>query len=184
LNTEGESIRESVIQVSLRSVSTDDAELLCELYTAERAFLAPFDPPRPAGFFTVDGQRRELARLERDRAADRRYRFLIEADGHPVGALSLSNIVRGAFRSADLGYFVAEAWNGQGVATRAVRQACAWAFGEGGLHRLQAGTLLANAASQRVLERNGFERIGVAPSYLFIGGAWRDHLLFQRIADG
>ncbi|MGZ4430640.1 MAG: GNAT family N-acetyltransferase [Gaiellales bacterium] len=168
--------------MSLRSVSTGDAELLAELYTAERAFLAPFDPPRPAEFFTVDGQQRELARLDRDRLAGRRYRFLIEADRHPVGTLSVSNVVRGAARSADLGYFVAQAWNGRGIATRAVREACRWAFGEGDLHRLQAGTLLDNVASQRVLERNGFARIGIAPAYLFIGGAWRDHLLFQRVA--
>jgi ribosomal-protein-alanine N-acetyltransferase len=47
-----------------------------------------------------------------------------------------------------------------------------------------AGTIsLANVASQRVLEKNGFERIGVARRYLHIAGAWRDHVLFQRVAD-
>jgi ribosomal-protein-alanine N-acetyltransferase len=32
-----------------------------------------------------------------------------------------------------------------------------------------------------VLTRAGFERIGVAPSYLHIAGRWQDHVLFQRI---
>jgi ribosomal-protein-alanine N-acetyltransferase len=58
------------------------------------------------------------------------------------------------------------------------------AFGELGLHRLEAGTLVDNAASRRVLEKNGFEHIGLARRYLHIGGDWRDHLLFQRVADG
>jgi ribosomal-protein-alanine N-acetyltransferase len=33
------------------------------------------------------------------------------------------------------------------------------------------------------LKKNGFERIGLARRYLCIAGAWRDHLLFQRLAD-
>jgi ribosomal-protein-alanine N-acetyltransferase len=58
---------------------------------------------------------------------------------------------------------------------------CRWAFGPGGLHRLEAGTMLDNVASQRVLEKNGFERIGIAREYLHIDGDWRDHVLFQKV---
>ena len=38
-------------------------------------------------------------------------------------------------------------------------------------------------ASQRVLEKNGFERIGLARRFLRIDDEWRDFLLFQRLAD-
>jgi ribosomal-protein-alanine N-acetyltransferase len=96
--------------------------------------------------------------------------------------MSVSNVVRGVFQSANLGYWVAEGVNGCGVGTRAVGEVCRWAFGDGGLHRLEAGTLLDNLASQRVLEKNGFERIGVARNYLHIAGNWRDHMLFQRLS--
>jgi ribosomal-protein-alanine N-acetyltransferase len=57
------------------------------------------------------------------------------------------------------------------------------AFGELNLHRLEAGTRLDNLGSQKVLARNGFERIGVARSFLRIAGGWHDHVLFQRIND-
>jgi [ribosomal protein S5]-alanine N-acetyltransferase len=57
------------------------------------------------------------------------------------------------------------------------------AFGELGLHRVEAGTLVDNVGSQRVLEKNRFTRIGLAPRYLHIGGAWRDHLLYQRTVE-
>ena len=40
-----------------------------------------------------------------------------------------------------------------------------------------------NAVSQRVLQRSGFDRIGLAPQYLKIAGRWQDHLLFQRILE-
>ena len=57
------------------------------------------------------------------------------------------------------------------------------AFGPLGLHRLEAGTLIDNIASQRVLERNAFARIGVAVRYLRIAGSWQDHFLYQRTSD-
>jgi ribosomal-protein-alanine N-acetyltransferase len=57
------------------------------------------------------------------------------------------------------------------------------AFGELDLHRLEAGTLPDNSASQRVLEKNGFERYGLARRFLLIAGEWRDHVLFERIAE-
>lgn len=57
------------------------------------------------------------------------------------------------------------------------------AFDELGLHRVQAETLVYNAASQAVLSRNGFDWIGMAPEYLKIAGRWQDHILFQRLSD-
>ena len=171
------------MDVRLRPLEGGDAALLARLYTSQRAFMTPFDPPRPDAFYSEDGQRLELELLERERAADRLYRFLIEADGRPAGTISVSRITRGPFQNGGLGYWVAEELNGRGVGTAAVARVCEWGFGEGGLHRLEAATLVDNIGSQTVLRRNGFLEIGRCPSYLFIAGAWRDHLLFARTAD-
>ena len=167
----------------LCALHVDDAATLTHLYTANRAFLAPFDPARPDDFFTIEGQRRSLRQLERDRAADAGYRFLIEADGQPAGVISVSRITRGAFQNAGLGYWVTQRMNGRGVATEAVRQVCEWGFGEARLHRLEAATLVDNIGSQRVLRKNGFTEIGRSPRYLHIAGDWRDHLLFARTIE-
>jgi [ribosomal protein S5]-alanine N-acetyltransferase len=182
LNAEELSIAAMIEQVELRPVQPSDAETLARPFSQQRDFLAPYDPDRPEAFYTVAGQRAELEQSLIQREADLRHRFLILLAGEAVGALSISNLVRGPFQSANLGYWVAQQVNGRGVGTQAVGEACRWAFGEGGLHRLEAGTLTDNVASQKVLERNGFERIGLAPRYLHIAGEWRDHLLFQRIA--
>ena len=157
--------------------------MLAALYTANREFLEPFDPPRPDGFTTAVSQRRELKALERERAADRLERFLIEADREPAGVISVSRISRGPFQNAGLGYWVVERLNGRGIATRAVGLVCEWGFGQAGLHRLEAATLVDNTASQTVLRRNAFTEIGLSPRYLFIAGAWRDHILFARTVD-
>jgi [ribosomal protein S5]-alanine N-acetyltransferase len=170
-------------QVELRPARVEDAESLAALYAAQREFLAPFDPIRPDVFYTVAGQRTELEQAVAHSRADLRHRFVIVAGGDIVGTLGISNIVRGQFQSANLGYFVAREVNGRGVATRAVGLAVERAFGTLGLHRLEAGTLVDNLGSQRVLEKNRFERIGLARNYLRIAGAWRDHVLFQRVAE-
>ena len=82
-----------------------------------------------------------------------------------------------------IGYWVDGARNGRGLATGAVRELLAFAFGDLELHRIEAATLLDNVPSQRVLEKSGFERIGLARRYLRIDDEWRDFLLFQRLAD-
>jgi [ribosomal protein S5]-alanine N-acetyltransferase len=97
--------------------------------------------------------------------------------------ISLTNLVYGPLCSANVGYWVDERQNGKGLATRAVAAIVGVAFAELDLHRVEAGTLVENVASQRVLEKNGFERIGIAHRYLKIAGEWRDHVLYQRTAD-
>jgi len=171
------------MRVTLRPLETDDAPLLARLYASQQDFLAPFDPPRPDSFYTLEGQRLELGLLERERARDRLYRFLIEADGEPAGAISVSRITRGPFQNGGLGYWVARELNGRGVATGAIGRVCEWGFGPAGLHRLEAATLVSNVGSQVALRRNGFLEIGRSPNYLYINGAWRDHLLFARTVD-
>ena len=107
-----------------------------------------------------------------------------DTEGHPgrvVGAVTLSQVALGPFRSASLGYWLAASHTGRGLATAAVRHVCRVARESLSLHRIEASVLPYNAASLRVLARCGFERIGTARAYLHIDGAWRDHELFQRI---
>lgn len=99
--------------------------------------------------------------------------------GALVGRININGITRGALESASLGFWVGEEHHGAGLATRAVADARGYAFGELGLHRLQAETLDHNHASQRVLTHNGFTRYGRAPGYLEIDGRWQDHLMYQ-----
>jgi [ribosomal protein S5]-alanine N-acetyltransferase len=160
----------------IRRLTLEDAGELAAVLAENREFLAGSSPVSAEGFFTVEGQR---ARLEGDGSE----RFAILDGGRIAGTVSISNIVHDPLQSATLGYWVAEPVNGRGLATRAVREVVDIAFEELGLHRLEAATLVENAPSQRVLEKNGFERIGLARRYLQIAGEWRDHLLFQRTAD-
>jgi [ribosomal protein S5]-alanine N-acetyltransferase len=168
-----------------RLISPEDAPVLAQLLRLNREFLAPWEPLRDDDYFTEDRQRMVIENALREHQEGRNLPLVI-VDGAVgvVGRITLNNIVRGAFQSSSVGYWVSETAGGRGVATAALKQAISVAFGELGLHRLQAETLLHNVASQKVLERNGFVRIGMAPSYLKIAGRWQDFILYQLINQG
>jgi ribosomal-protein-alanine N-acetyltransferase len=164
----------------IRPLVSGDAAELAELYRANRDFLAPFEPARTEEFYTAKGQRR---RLEEAAEEGEGWRFAI-LDGDAIaGRINLTDVIRGPLQLANVGYFVDERRNGRGLATTAVADVVEFAFTEAGLHRLEAGTLPDNFSSQRVLEKNGFERFGLARKLLLLGGEWRDHVLFERIAN-
>ena len=167
-----------------RLVSVDDAEELATVVGENRDFLAPWEPLRSEAYFTVSGQR---ANLERDLDAYTRGTMvplaIVGTDGRVAGRLSINSIIRGAFQSAALGYWVSESYNGRGLATAAVADAIDIAFRRLDLHRLQAETLLHNTGSQRVLTRNGFQPFAIAPAYLCIAGQWQDQVLYHRFGD-
>ena len=163
----------------IRTVRPEDAEELAALYSANREFLAPYEPVRPDDFFTADGQRKRLER----QIADGTHPFAILDDGAIAGTINVFHIVRESLQSCTIGYWIDHARNGRGLATGAVEDVVAYAFGELALHRVEAATLLDNVASQRVLEKAAFDRIGVARRFLRINGEWRDFVLFQRVAD-
>jgi ribosomal-protein-alanine N-acetyltransferase len=163
----------------IRPLQPGDAAELAALYAANREFLGPFDPERPANFFTAEGQRERLEQ----QVAGGGYGFAV-LDGDAIaGTISIFHIIRESLQSGTVGYWIDQARNGRGLASAAVEDVVAYAFGELELHRLEAGTLLDNVASQRVLEKAGFERIGIARRFLHINGDWRDFVLFQRVAD-
>lgn len=178
MKIESEDIADGVI---LRLAGPADAPALCAAYTENRTHLEPWEPRRPESFFTVAGQQRRLAEQQRQYADGRMVPWLLERDGRIVGAVTLSGIALGVFCSSYLGYWVAEDQQGRGLATGAVQRVCRIARDTIGLHRIEATILPENTGSARVLDKCGFEAIGLAPRYLHINGRWRDHRIFQRV---
>jgi [ribosomal protein S5]-alanine N-acetyltransferase len=165
-----------------RALSPDDAPALARLVRDNREFLGPWEPLRDERWFTEEAQRDEVAyALGRAELGLSVPRVVLDGD-EVVGRITLNNVVRGAFQSCSVGYWLAERATGRGVATAALGEMLRIAFGELDLHRVEAGTLVHNVASQRVLAHHGFTRFGLAPQYLKIAGRWQDHVLFQLLA--
>ena len=159
----------------LRRLTAADAEELTALRLRNRAYFQRWEPDwdDPDEHYTVASVRAWIV--------DGNERFAI-VDGDAIaGMIALTGIVRGALQSAFLGYSVDEARAGRGLATRAIGEIVDYAFGELGLHRVEAGTAVANIASQRVLEKNRFRKVGLLRENVLIGGRWVDHFLWERI---
>ncbi|MEU9118966.1 GNAT family protein [Streptomyces sp. NPDC048506] len=177
--------------VLLRPAAPEDAPGLARAYARSREHLRRWEPDREEAFFTLAGQAERLRDLLAEQSAGRVMPWVMvrlpdEAAAEPdvVGTITLTGIVLGPWRSANVGYWVDAGQVRRGLASAALRAVCVAADAELGLHRLQAGTLLDNVASQRTLTSCGFTPYGVAENYLHINGAWRDHRLFQKILNG
>jgi ribosomal-protein-alanine N-acetyltransferase len=103
--------------------------------------------------------------------------YVIELDGEFCGQLTIGNVTHGALRSAWIGYWVASARTGGGVATAALALGLDHCFGAVTLHRVEATVRPENVASRAVLAKAGFREEGLLKRYLEVDGGWRDHLL-------
>lgn len=163
--------------MELRKMIPDYAPALTRLYIKNRENLRSIEPLRPEEFYTIFFQKR----LMEPNFTDNLYEFGIFENKELIGKIKLSSLIRGACQWAVLGYWLDEDWRGRGYATQAVKAVTGFAFKELDLHRLQASVLPANLPSIRVLEKCGFEKIGLARQYLKINGNWEDHYLYQLV---
>lgn len=96
-------------------------------------------------------------------------------DSALVGVINLSQIARGNFQSAYTGYHGYAETAGRGLMSEALTMVVDRAFGEMGLHRLEANIQPGNLRSIALVARVGFRKEGFSPRYLRIGDEWRDH---------
>jgi ribosomal-protein-alanine N-acetyltransferase len=169
--------------IYLRPATSADFPEWARLRAESRAFLTPWEPIWPEDDLTRASFRRRLRRQAEEIARDESYPFLIfdATSDSLMGGLTLGGVRRGVAQAATLGYWMGASRAGRGHMTRAVATATRHGFSTLRLHRIEAACLPQNIASMTLLERNGFEREGLAKSYLKINGAWRDHLLYARI---
>ncbi len=169
----------------LRPPVMSDFPAWAELRAASREHLTPWEPAWTENELTRWAFRRRLRIHQRDQREDLGYAFfLFEAGtGQLVGGLTLSNVRRGVTQAAALGYWVGAPFVRKGLMTEAVRAVIPFAFDGLELHRLEAACLPNNVGSIKVLEKNGFQREGLARKYLRINAHWQDHILFSLLCD-
>jgi ribosomal-protein-alanine N-acetyltransferase len=109
--------------------------------------------------------------------------FVLTWDDEIAGMLTVNGITWGSARWASIGYWVARSHAGRGITPTAVALVCDHLLTTVGLHRVEIAIRPENAASLRVVDKLGFTEIGLARSFLHIAGEWRDHRLFQILAE-
>jgi ribosomal-protein-alanine N-acetyltransferase len=147
-----------------------------------RDFLRPFEPRWTEADLgrRVFVTRVKRARQEAEEGTDYSFFIFLTTGGQEtlVGGITLSNVRRRAAQFVNLGYWMGQQFAGQGHMSEAVGICLPFVFDTLDLHRIHAAFLPGNAASRRVLEKNGFVEEGFAERYLQINGRWEDHVLF------
>jgi [ribosomal protein S5]-alanine N-acetyltransferase len=156
-------------RVSLRPPSADDEGEFVEAMRASRRLHTPWiSMPRTREAYA--------AYLERSRYETNAFYLAHRLeDDAIVGYLNISEIVRGKFQSAFLGYGAVAEFAGRGYLIEALELLLKEAFERLRLHRLEANIQPGNTASIALAERCGFRLEGFSPRYLKVGGRWRDH---------
>jgi ribosomal-protein-alanine N-acetyltransferase len=167
----------AVARVGLRVLAREDRAEFLALARESRRLHRPWTyPPERADQFD------EL--YSRSRREDFLCLVAYRSDsGEMTGVFTISQIVRGAFQSAYLGYYAHEKHAGQGLMREALEQVLDHAFGALGLHRIEANIQPGNAPSIALARGAGFRLEGFSPRYLLIGGQWRDHERYAITAD-
>jgi ribosomal-protein-alanine N-acetyltransferase len=164
----------------IRGAAETDIPALLRFFEENRAHMAPWEPPRPDDFHTDDFWRLQVGRHRRafdNGTALMLFLFLRSDPAEVVGQVSFTGMVRGPAEMCMLGYALAERAQGYGYMYEALRASIDYVFEVMNLHRVMANFMPHNARSNAVLRRLGFTVEGYARDYLYIDGAWRDHVL-------
>ena len=167
-------------RLQLLPASTALAKAMLEFEFRNRAHFAPWDPLPGEMFFTEWYWNMRLRQREEDYRDGRGAMFLLVLPDRPervIGMANLSNFVRGLFQACHLGYKLDKDYEGQGLMREALAGVICFAFDELKLHRIMANYQPQNVRSAAVLKHLGFSIEGEAKDYLFLNGAWRDHVL-------
>ncbi len=164
--------------------SPDEAPAVLDYFSRNRSHLERWEPKRPDDFYTESFWRRRLDLNREHYEAGQSMRLFLARKEAPlgtpdrlIGTINFSDVIRGPFQACYLGYGIDGTLQRQGLMREALDHALDAAFDRLGLHRIMANYQPTNEPSGRLLRRLGFSIEGYARDYLFINGAWRDHIL-------
>jgi [ribosomal protein S5]-alanine N-acetyltransferase len=161
----------------LRRARDRDANEFVELMRASHELHRPwsFPPNEPEDF---------RALVDRARTDDFELLLLCRrGDDAILGFFNLSQIFRGPFMNAYLGYAIGQRYAGQGYMAEGIKLVLRHAFESMRLHRLEANIQPGNAASVALARGAGFRLEGFSPRYLKIDGQWCDHERWAILAE-
>jgi RimJ/RimL family protein N-acetyltransferase len=104
--------------------------------------------------------------------------FAIEIDGQAVGGIGLLPMEDVYRKTAEIGYWLGEAYWGRGIMSRVLRATTAYAFATFDLIRIEAGVFSWNPASARVLEKAGYSLEATNKRAVFKQGQILDRQLY------
>lgn len=164
----------------LRLASQEDIPQILKYYIKNKSYLTTFYPLWSVDFFTEEYWQNQVESHSLEFINDLSIKLFIFPVTDPtiiIGNLNFSNFVRSSAQFCNVGYSLAEAEQGKGYMTEALKAAIQYIFQESNIHRIMANYMPHNQRSGNLLKRLGFVVEGYAKDYLLINGKWEDHIL-------
>lgn len=157
------------------------AKLMVNFLRENAEHFTPWDPQPPDGVYLTAYWEKQFDLANAEFREGRALRLTLfpneDPDSEIIGTCNFSQIFRGPFQACYLGYKIAAKHEGSGLMHEALTAAIRYVFDQLRLHRIMANYMSHNVRSGHLLSRLGFRVEGTAKAYLYINGAWRDHVL-------
>jgi ribosomal-protein-serine acetyltransferase len=173
----------STADIVLRPLVEDDADALCDAVRASMATLSQWLPWATSAYARTDAET-WIAHCRKTRASEDEYHFGVfdAASGDLLGGVGLNHRLR-VYRSAHVGYWVADAVRGRGIAGAAVRQAATIGFETLGLQRIAIMIQPENRASLRVAMKLGAVCEGIARNAIVVAGRSHEAMVYSLLPE-
>jgi RimJ/RimL family protein N-acetyltransferase len=132
--------------------------------------------------YTVEDAK-EYIKAMQDSQADNTFAYAITDEGRVIGSIGVFRKDNIHFRTAELGYYIAEPDWGQGHGTRAVKQICELVFETTDIIRIFAEPFARNLGSCRILEKAGFQLEGLLRKNAIKNGQTEDMKLYALVRE-
>lgn len=170
--------------IGLRPLARRDAATWARLRADNVEWLSPWEASLPPGAGRPPASYLGMVTSLRRRAREGQVMpFAVTWQGTMVGQLSVNGITGGSAQWGSIGYWISKEYAGRSIIPTVVALVIDHLLTVAGLHRVEIAIRPENDASLRVVAKLGLHEYGLAPRYLHINGEWRDHRLFQIVAE-
>ncbi len=166
-------------RLGVRPLKAGDAAELYARIEANRDHLARWMPW--AAGQDLAGTERFVAEAEQQLLEENGFQAKVEPGSEIIGVAGFHRI-DWANRNTSLGYWLAEAAQGQGTMTTVVRALLDYAFYEWDLHRVEIHCAPANRRSRAIPERLGFREEAHLREAELVGGRYLDSVVYGMLA--
>lgn len=142
-------------EISISEFAEHDRQSLIEYLNDPYIYENTYNIPHP--YTSADADWWISRKLEQNKKFDQPVSFAIRnSEDKLIGAAGFDGLVPGDSHKAELGYWLAKPFRGQGIMPAVVQRLCIHAFSRFALEKITAHTYCQNKGSQVVLEKSGF----------------------------
>lgn len=172
------------MSIRIIPINEKDGQNLLKFEIDNRSYFEESCMSRGDKYYEEDTFKKILNGLIEEQQQGIHYMYLIkESNDEIVGRINLVDIIRGNMNKAELGYRISKDHTGKGYGKKAVELILEEALNIHKLHRIEVGTSIVNIASQRILECNGFRKVGIYNKYIYLNGKWDDSVIYELLLD-